>query len=331
MREPSYGFRKMLFGQLLKIDDKVAIPQLLKFLAERFYNNPRPFYGFESQGVVWARMISAAANVLGRMYHLMDIFEDQVSGERREAFHRGIAGYLNLYYADREKLPADETNGNTPIVSAHEVAWYAWTATKDPRMGEFISKGEVKNNIRARRGEAEILACSSYALRRLKRTVEAKDRIDRAFRLLRETKDYPASRINPGSEPDVALRALADHHAGTGQPERAAEVYRELLEKILASNPDPRNDLPNATILSRTYEGLSAALRRNRQPDKAKEISALRLELWRHWQSKLPNNSFVRVSGTVPPEDLVAVARSLAPHPPGTIVTAPDLTSDGTA
>ena len=38
---------------------------------ERFYNNPRPFYGFEEQGAVWARMISASANVLSRMSHLM--------------------------------------------------------------------------------------------------------------------------------------------------------------------------------------------------------------------------------------------------------------------
>jgi hypothetical protein len=45
----------------------------------------------------------------------------------------------------------------------------------------------------------------------------------------------------------------------------------------------------------------------------------------------LSNNSFVRVSGTVPPEDLMAVARSLRPQPPGTIVTVADLTSDGTA
>ncbi len=55
--------------------------------------------------------------------------------------------YLNLYYSGRDKLPPDETNGNTPLVSAHEVAWYAWTATKDPRMGELIAKGEVKNMI----------------------------------------------------------------------------------------------------------------------------------------------------------------------------------------
>jgi hypothetical protein len=121
--------------------------QQLQFLTERFYNNPRPFYGFEEQGAAWARMISAPANVLGRMSHLLDVFETQVTGERREAYHQAIAKYLNLYYSGRNELPPDETNGNTPLVSAHEVAWYAWTATKDPRMAEFILNGEVKNMV----------------------------------------------------------------------------------------------------------------------------------------------------------------------------------------
>src|SRR5437773_1351017 len=80
-------------------------------------------------------------SVLGRMY------EQYVSGLALPAFHQGIGEYLNLYYAGRDKLPPDETNGNTPLVSAHEVAWYAWTATKDARMGELISTGEVKNMV----------------------------------------------------------------------------------------------------------------------------------------------------------------------------------------
>lgn len=119
--------------------------QQLQFLAERFYNNPRPFYGFADQGAVWARVISAPANVLGRMSHLMDLYEGQITGERRESFHKGIVEYLKLYYAGRDKLPADETNGNTPIVSTYEIAWYAWTATKDPRLGTWMAAGEVKN------------------------------------------------------------------------------------------------------------------------------------------------------------------------------------------
>ena len=125
----------------------VVMRQQVQFLTERFYNNPRPFYGFEEQGAVWARMISAPANVLGRMSHLTSIFEDQITGEKRAGYHEGIAKYLDLYYAGRDKLPGDETNGNTPLVSAHEVAWYAWTATKDARLPEWIAKGEVKNMI----------------------------------------------------------------------------------------------------------------------------------------------------------------------------------------
>jgi len=41
-------------------------------------------------------MISAPANVLGRMSHLMSIFEEQVTGEPRRWFHQSIGEYLKL-------------------------------------------------------------------------------------------------------------------------------------------------------------------------------------------------------------------------------------------
>ena len=121
--------------------------QELQFLSDRFYNNPRPFYGFEQQGAVWARVISAPANVLSRMSHLMDVFETEISREPHPQFHAGIASYLNLYYAGRTELPADETNGNTPLVSTFEVAWYSWKETKDPRLPYMIAAGDAKNTI----------------------------------------------------------------------------------------------------------------------------------------------------------------------------------------
>ncbi len=77
----------------------------------------------------------------------MSLFEDQVTGETRPIFHDGIREYLSLYYAGRDRLPPDETNGNTPLVSAHEVAWYAWTETRNPELPEMIAGGEVKNMI----------------------------------------------------------------------------------------------------------------------------------------------------------------------------------------
>jgi len=157
----------------------------------------------------------------------------------------------------------------------------------------LLRLGEIKNNVKARRDEARVLAGSSYALRRLHRISEAKDRIDSAFRLLLETKDYPAGRINPDNEAAAALRALGDHLAETGQPQRAADVYQELLDKVMAFKPDSRNDLRDATELSRIYEALALLHRRNGHPDGAEAMSSLRLELWRHWDRKLPHNGFV--------------------------------------
>ena len=136
-------------AQLYAVKNGYAIVQRqqLQFLSERFYNNPRPFYGFESEGATWARMISASANVLSRMSYLMNILETDVTGERREQFHKGVSEYLKLYYADRDQLPPDETNGNTPLVSAHEVGWYSWAETHDPRLPGMIAAGEVKNMV----------------------------------------------------------------------------------------------------------------------------------------------------------------------------------------
>ena len=154
--------------------------------------------------------------------------------------------------------------------------------------------GEVRNNPAARRAEAGMLAGSSYALRRLNRAGEARNRIEAALRVLRETKDYPADRIDTDSEVEPALRALADHFAETGEPVRAAAVYQELLDLIMAAKPDLGNDLRRAVKLSRIYEALAALHRRNHQAEKAEAVTALRRNLWRQWERKLSHNPYVR-------------------------------------
>jgi tetratricopeptide (TPR) repeat protein/predicted Ser/Thr protein kinase len=153
---------------------------------------------------------------------------------------------------------------------------------------------EIPNNRRARSGEAGMLSGSSYALRRLGRVTEAKSRIDEAFRLLREIEEYPADAIDTDSEAEPALRALADYYYAARQPIRAAEVYQELLDKVLASKPDPENDLRQAAKLSRIYEALTVLHRRNGRPDRAADVFTLRRSLWQHWDRKLPNNSYIR-------------------------------------
>jgi HEAT repeat protein len=131
-------------------------PQL-QFLTERFYNNPRPFYGHP--GATWARVISAPANVLSRMAALLEIYEREITGEHRAKFFKGIGEYLKLYYKARAKLPSDESNGNTPIVSTYEVAWYSWVALDNlsrrsgdksylearDRVRRLMEQGEHKN------------------------------------------------------------------------------------------------------------------------------------------------------------------------------------------
>ena len=153
---------------------------------------------------------------------------------------------------------------------------------------------EVPNDIQARRQEAALLAASSYAARRLHREGDARDRIDAAFRLLRDTKDYPAEIVKPGSEADNTVRALADHDAETGQPNQAIEAFRDLRAKILKSKPDPQNDLLGAAQLSRLDRALAAQLRRVGRTEEASSLEHDRLELWQHWERRLPNNPFVQ-------------------------------------
>ena len=151
----------------------------------------------------------------------------------------------------------------------------------------------VPNDVAARRVETLLLAGSSYAARWIHHDNDAKNRIAAAFRLLSETKDYPADSIRAGSEADTAMRALGDHYAETGQPEQALEIYQELFRKIMASNPDPQNDLLNSVYVSRLNASLATLLRRTGRGDKAVPLEADRLELWRYWNRKLPNNPFV--------------------------------------
>ncbi|MGI8742711.1 MAG: hypothetical protein ACR2NN_09100 [Bryobacteraceae bacterium] len=139
-----------------------------------------------------------------------------------------------------------------------------------------------------------MLAGSSYALRALNRTGEAKQRIDAAFRLLARTKDYPAASVTPGEEVDTTLRAFGDYLAETDQPRHAAEVYGELLDKIMASKPDPHNDLRDAMKISGIYQALAILHYRNGESGRGKDMAAVRVELWRHWDRKLPRNAFVR-------------------------------------
>jgi len=152
---------------------------------------------------------------------------------------------------------------------------------------------EVPNDVAARRLEALLLAGSSYAARWMHRENDARTRIEAAFRLLRDTGDYPAAVIKPGSEADIAVRALADHNAETGRLDEAIRGYQELRLSLLASNPQARTDLLDAVSLTTLDSSLAALLRRAGAADRAGALEAGNREIWRHWNRQIPDNPFV--------------------------------------
>jgi serine/threonine protein kinase/tetratricopeptide (TPR) repeat protein len=152
---------------------------------------------------------------------------------------------------------------------------------------------EIKDNVPARRDKALVLANSSYALRRLHRTAEARRRVDDALHILKETKDYPSDRIALDSKLKAVLQALADQRAAEGQVMKAIEEYDALLAKVMAAKPDVDNDLRTAYDLSLLYEDFGRLQRLAGATAQAEALDAKRRSLWTHWNGKLPNNPFV--------------------------------------
>ena len=160
---------------------------------------------------------------------------------------------------------------------------------------QYLSRlREVRDGLNRQLNEAACLAASSRVLLRLHRLPEAKQRIDAAFVRLREAGQYPAEQVDIKGVAEQTIRAMAEYQQALGQWERAAATYQELLDRVMASKPEPRNDLAHANILTRLYAALSNLYRRTGRPDKAEALETSRLELWQYWDRKIPNNSLIR-------------------------------------
>jgi hypothetical protein len=161
---------------------------------------------------------------------------------------------------------------------------------------------QIPNNSRARRDEVMALAGSVATLTRLGRPAESRRRLDQAFKVLQTLKMYPAKSIELGSEPDAALRALAQFEADTGRLQHALDVYGELRTLALAAKPELGTNLADAADLSTLDLAIASLQRRLGKPDLAAATLAGRQELWRQWLARLPGNAFVlrQLSVTAP-------------------------------
>lgn len=194
--------------------------------------------------------------------------------------------------------PSDEASRDRLAEAARQLADIV--RHEDPRRAlALYDRGierqrEVTNNVKARREEALLLAQSSYPLRALGRRSDARQRIDRAFELLRGSGDYPVPQLEPDREAVSVLRARGEFEADGGDPAAAVATYRETLDKVLASRPDVEHDLRVTNDVARVYLAFARALERMGQNEEARALNDQRLNLWRAWDRKLPNNQFVR-------------------------------------
>jgi tetratricopeptide (TPR) repeat protein len=152
---------------------------------------------------------------------------------------------------------------------------------------------EIKKGDSARRQEARVLAHSSYPLRSLRRLPEAKQRIDAAFEILRSLGETESGVGIIGGEWDNTMRASADFESDSAHPDRARTILLDLQAKLLARHPNPETDLRHANDMSRLYASLAQADAALKNVDEEKLYQGKRIDLWRHWDQQLPNNSFV--------------------------------------
>jgi tRNA A-37 threonylcarbamoyl transferase component Bud32/tetratricopeptide (TPR) repeat protein len=155
--------------------------------------------------------------------------------------------------------------------------------------------GEIANNVRFRRDEVRALAASAVALQQLGRGAEAATRLATAFVKLADLKLYPSARVELGAEPQDALLARAQIQTATGQGREAVQSTEELLHAIdtPAAASTARTSLGSAAALAALYRTVANIQRENGMHARAAALDAERLQIWQHWQGKLPDNEFV--------------------------------------
>ena len=152
----------------------------------------------------------------------------------------------------------------------------------------------AKDNGSTLRNQTGALAASVYPLLQLGRRAEARRRLDQALDLLARQKQYPAAQVELDSPADDTLRALAEYEASRGNLARGIERYDELMRLILAAGPKPESRLEDAVSLSNLYSAAAHLHRRAGRSKSAAGLEERRRELWRRWDTRLPNNAFIR-------------------------------------
>ena len=215
---------------------------------------------------------------------------DEAAALLREAFEMHEAGVRR----DPDDFTSRTRVGSTGRELGDILRW------RDPREAVAVYDvaldrlAEIRNNVTARRDRAVLLASSSYPLRRLNRSADARRRLAEAVAILKETNEYPAARIRLGSEAFTVLQAVADQQAAEGRKADAIAQYEQLLEAVTAAKPDVEHDLRDAYSLSLFYEDFARLQRAANAFESADATDAKRRNIWTRWNEAHPGNRFVQ-------------------------------------
>ena len=260
------------------------------------------------EAIQQARRLDESARNLGDVQHMIDTYgilwrEGMILGEdggisldRPAEAVAPLREALNLAEEAARRSPNDYTSRSRLAAAARDLGNIL--RHQNPRQAlEVYNLGlrrlaETGSSAAARRDRALLLAGSSYALCALRQPAAAKRVIDEAFALLRENHEYPSDRITFSGGTTAALAALGDYYADQGDARRALDTYRQLLDKVMASQPDPSHDLEDANNLGQLYRRLAPLYRRSGDAANAAAFASRRLDLWREWDRQLPHNEF---------------------------------------
>jgi serine/threonine protein kinase len=224
--------------------------------------------------------------------------DGQVNLGRPEDAIRALQQALALMEETGRKDPKDATSRSRAAETA--IALANILSHRDSRQALVFYDlalrrlGEIRISVPSQRNQALGLASSSYPLRSLGRTPEARQRIDKAFAILKNTGDYPADRCYLDSAVYTVICALADDEQATGDSRRAIQTYEQLLDKVRPANGSPPPDFEDSPRLSRIYERLADLYRRTGDEPQAESMRARRVELWQRWEREFPGNAFIQ-------------------------------------
>ncbi|MGC9946914.1 MAG: serine/threonine-protein kinase [Bryobacteraceae bacterium] len=136
-------------------------------------------------------------------------------------------------------------------------------------------------------------AASTYALRDLGRTAEARRRLAQVRAMFYKDAAIESMPLTASSPEETLVCAQAELDAAGGNPQAAIATYRMLLRKYESRGYRPRESLTDALALSVAQARLARLCRRAGDPSAADRYAADRLALWQAWNLRLPDNSFV--------------------------------------